>query len=114
MDYLAIIFVDLARERGRREIQIRMIYSFRPLPLVKGHGWLTYHLTVHTLIIPMSKKTIKLMTTRERERERRQFISIDLWPQEERKRERERLNLHSSRAKVQKKRKVVWVCECSC
>ena len=32
-------------------IRIQMIYSFRPLPL-----------TVRTIIIPMSKKTIKLMT----------------------------------------------------
>ena len=90
MDYLAIIFVDLARERGRREIQIRMIYSFRPLPLVKGHGWLTYHLTVHTLIIPMSKKTIKLMTTREREREKTIYFHRPLAPGREKERERER------------------------
>ena len=41
-----------------REIRIRMIYSFRPLPLMKGCGWMTYHLTVHT----MSKKTNKLTT----------------------------------------------------
>ena len=36
--------------------EIRMIYSFRPLPLMKGCRWMTYHLTVHTMIIPMSKK----------------------------------------------------------
>ena len=45
-----------------RRIRIRMIYSFRPLPLMKGCRWMTYHLTVHTIIIPMSKKTIKLTT----------------------------------------------------
>ena len=39
-----------------------MIYSFRPLPLMKRFIWMTYHLTVHILIIPMSKKTIKLTT----------------------------------------------------
>ena len=49
------------RER-EREIRIRMIYSFRPLPLMKGCGWMTYHLTVHTIIVPMSKKTNKLTT----------------------------------------------------
>ena len=38
------------RERG---IRIRMIYSFRPLPLMKGCRWKTYHLTVHTIIIPI-------------------------------------------------------------
>ena len=45
-----------------RQIQIRMIYSFRPLPLMKGCGWMTYHLTVHTIIVPMSNKTNKLTT----------------------------------------------------
>ena len=39
-----------------------MIYLFRPLPLMKACRWMTCHLTVHTIIIPMSKKT------RERER----------------------------------------------
>ena len=38
------------------------IYSFRPLPLMKGCGWMTYHLTVPTIIMPMSKKTKKLTT----------------------------------------------------
>ena len=33
---------------------------------MKGCGWMTDHLTAHTIIIPMSKKIIKL--TRERER----------------------------------------------
>ena len=47
---------------GGRERGIRMIYSFRPQPLMKGCRWMTYHLTVHTIIIPMSKKTIKLTT----------------------------------------------------
>ena len=51
------------RERGIR-IQVRMIYSFRPLPLMKGCRWMTYYLTVHTMIIPMSKKTNKLTTMR--------------------------------------------------
>ena len=45
-----------------REREIRMIYAFRPLPLMNGCRRMTYHLTVHTIIIPMSKKTIKLMT----------------------------------------------------
>ena len=39
-----------------KEKRIRMIYSFRPLPLMKGCGWMTYHLTVHTIIVPMSQK----------------------------------------------------------
>ena len=39
-----------------------MIYSFRPLPLTKGWRWTTYHITVHTILMPMSKKTNKLMT----------------------------------------------------
>ena len=57
---------DGGREGGEgvggraRVIRIRMIYSFRVLPLMKGCGWMTYHLTVHTIIIPMSKKTNKL------------------------------------------------------
>ena len=42
---------------NQTEIRIRMIYSFRPLPLMKGCGWMTYHLTVHTVIVPLSKKT---------------------------------------------------------
>ena len=45
-----------------REREIRMIYSFRPLSLMKGCGWMTYHLTVHTIVVPMGKKTNKLMT----------------------------------------------------
>ena len=54
------------RERGgdtdtdTDDLRIRMIYSFRPLPLMKGCGWMTYHLTVHTIIVPMSKKTNRL------------------------------------------------------
>ena len=47
---------------GERGIRVRMIYSFRPLPLMKGCGWMTCHLTVHTIIVPMSKKTNKLTT----------------------------------------------------
>ena len=57
------------RERG---IRIRTIHSFRPLPLMKGCRWMTYHLTVNTMIISMSKKTNKLTTMRgegEKERE---------------------------------------------
>ena len=42
--------------------RIQMIDSFRPLPLMKGCRRMTYHLTVHTVIIPMSKITIKLTT----------------------------------------------------
>ena len=30
---------------------------------MKGCGWMTYRLTVHTIIVPMSKKTNKLTTT---------------------------------------------------
>ena len=53
----------MGKEREReRGIRIRMIYSFRPLPFMKGCGWMTYHLPVHTTIMPMSKKTNKLMT----------------------------------------------------
>ena len=47
------------RERGRGR---ERIYSFRPLPLMKGCRWMTYHLTVHTIIMPMSKKINKLAT----------------------------------------------------
>ena len=39
-----------------------MIYSFRPLPLKKGCRWMTYHLTVRTIIMHyMKKKTYKRM-----------------------------------------------------
>ena len=41
---------------------IRMIYSFRPLPLMKRCGRMTSHLAVHTIIMPMSKKSNKLTT----------------------------------------------------
>ena len=47
-------------QEERRERERGMIYSFRPL--TKGCRWMTYHLTVHTIIIPMNKKTIKLTT----------------------------------------------------
>ena len=53
---------ECRREKERGEI--RMSYSFRPLPLVKGCGWMTYHLTVHTILVPMSKKTNKRQCTR--------------------------------------------------
>ena len=36
-------------------IRIRMIYSFRPLPLMKGCRWMTYYLKGHTIITPISK-----------------------------------------------------------
>ena len=36
-----------------------MIDSFRPLPLMKGCRWMTYHLTVHIIIMNMSKKINK-------------------------------------------------------
>ncbi len=52
-------------DRGRQthsHTEREMIYSFRPLSLMKGCRWMTYHLTVHTIIIPMNKKTIKLTT----------------------------------------------------
>ena len=53
----------LQKERGIWEgVDIRMIYSFRPLPLTKGCRWMTCHLTVHSIIIPMSKKINKLTT----------------------------------------------------
>ena len=58
--YFPRIVVERERERGGGGI--RMIYSFRPLALMKGCGWMTYHLTVHTIIVPMSKKTNKLTT----------------------------------------------------
>ena len=48
------------RERQEIRIRIRMVYSFRPLPLMKWCRWMTYYLTVHTIIMPMSKKTNKL------------------------------------------------------
>ena len=55
--------IKIQKRRGRGiRIWIRMIYSFRPLPLMKGCEWMTYHLRVHTIIVPMSKKTIKLTT----------------------------------------------------
>ena len=50
------------RGRGRIRIQIRKIYSFRPLPLMKGCRWMTYHLTVHTIIMHVNKKPNKLTT----------------------------------------------------
>ena len=62
---------DRQRQRQRKterqieteiRIRIRMVYSFRPLPLMKWCRWMTYHLTVHTIIIPMSKKTNRLTT----------------------------------------------------
>ena len=60
----------------KKGIRIRMIYSFRPLPLMKGCGWMTCHLTVHTVSIPMSKKTIKLTTM---------YLAIGTKKEEERK-----------------------------
>ena len=59
------VSVHEPRERERERGRVRMIYSFRPLPLRKGCRWMTYHLTVHTIITSMNKKTNKL-TTRER------------------------------------------------
>jgi len=47
------------QEREREGGGIGIIYSFRPLPLMKGCRWMTYHLPVHTIIIPVSKKTNK-------------------------------------------------------
>ena len=34
-----------------REYGMGMIYSFRPLPLLKWCWWMTYHLTVHAIIM---------------------------------------------------------------
>ena len=34
-----------------REYGMGMIYSFRPLPLLKWCRWMTYHLTVHAIIM---------------------------------------------------------------
>ena len=48
-----------------------MIYSFRPLPLMKGCRWMTYHLTVHTIIMPMRERDRERQTDRDRERQRR-------------------------------------------
>ena len=39
-----------------REYGMGMIYSFRPLPLLKGCGWMIYHLTVHAIVMPMNKE----------------------------------------------------------
>ena len=48
-------YIHTTKERG-----IRMIYSFKPLPFMKGCRCMTYHLvTVHTVIRPMYKKTNK-------------------------------------------------------
>ena len=76
--YTYVIYA-FASER-ERERERRMIYSFRPLSLMKGCRRITYHLTVHTIIMPMSKKINKVTTMyliwlgtnneRERERER--------------------------------------------
>ena len=52
--------VDRQRQREsrrKRESESVMINSLRSLPLMKGCRWMTYYLTVHTIIIPMSKKT---------------------------------------------------------
>ena len=50
--------------RGRRwqredvvERRCREFYSFRTLLPMKGCGWMTYHLTVHTIIMHMNEKT---------------------------------------------------------
>ena len=37
-----------------------MIYSFRPMPLMKGCRWMTYQLTIHTIMMHVNKKTNKL------------------------------------------------------
>ena len=37
---------------------------------MKGCAWMTYHLTVHTIIVPMSKKANKLTTMYLRETDR--------------------------------------------
>ena len=80
---------DGGRERGGREGvtegergtegEREMIYSFRSLPLMKGCRWMTYHLTEHTIITPMNKKTNKLTTmylTREREHRHNVLFSV--------------------------------------
>ena len=36
---------------------------------MKGCGWMTYHLTAHTIIIPMSKKTYIFLHERDRQTE---------------------------------------------
>ena len=63
-----------------------MIYSFKPLPFMKGCRWMTYHLTVHIVIMPMYKKTnetdrqtdrqrqIETDTDRERQADRQTYI----------------------------------------
>ena len=47
-----------------------MIYSFKPLHFMKGCRWMTYHLTVHTVIMPMYKKTNERETETDRDRHR--------------------------------------------
>ena len=61
-DVCACECARVKRERERERGRVRMIYSFRPLPLTKGCRWMTYHLTVHTIITSMNKKTNKLTT----------------------------------------------------
>ena len=75
-----------------------MIYSFRPLSLMKGCRWMTYHLTVHTVIIPMSMKTNNLTTmyltryyiTMQWQRERQTDRQTDRGTETEKERETER------------------------
>ena len=43
-------YTEGGRVGGARERGLRMIYSFRPLPLMKGCRWMTYHLTIHTIM----------------------------------------------------------------
>ena len=56
-------------ERQRNtEIWIRMIYSFRPLLRVKGCRWMTDHLAVHTIIMPMNKNILQYIPSSGRRR----------------------------------------------
>ena len=38
------------------EVSLTGMTEGRPLPFIKGYSWMTYYLTVHTTIMPMSKK----------------------------------------------------------
>ena len=60
---------DRDRERNMDTL-ILMIYSFRPLPLMKGYRCKTYHLTVHTITIPNEQECVSHLETEDRDRDR--------------------------------------------
>ena len=51
-------------------IRRRMVYSVRPLPLVKGCRWMAYHLTLHTV---MHRETETLEGQRQTDRGRQTY-----------------------------------------